>query len=66
MIEVAVLSAASDAVEAGITPESVDEPWIVWGVAWRTRSAAWMIQNKGVLQRAMSGYLRLFPVDRDS
>lgn len=55
MIEVAVLSAASDAFEAGITPETVDEPWMVWGVAWRTRSAAWMIQNMEALERAMSG-----------
>lgn len=54
MIEVAILSAASDAIEAGITSESVDEQWIVWGVAWRARSAAWMIRNKSMLERAMS------------
>lgn len=54
MIDVAVLSAASDAIEAGITPDSIDQQWIVWGVAWRARSAAWLIRNRVEFERAMS------------
>lgn len=49
MIEVAVLSAAEQAAEAGIAPEtgaSVE----AWGLAWRTRAAAWMVRHRSLLE----------------
>lgn len=53
MIEVAILSAAGDAIEAEITPEGTGQEWLVWGVAWRTRAAAFLVQNRKLLEREM-------------
>jgi Ser/Thr protein kinase RdoA (MazF antagonist) len=53
LIEVAVLSAAADAVEANITPESTDEMRMAWGVAWRARSAAWLVRHRRLFERAL-------------
>jgi aminoglycoside phosphotransferase (APT) family kinase protein len=52
MIEVAVQDAADQARHGGVTPESQDvEP--LWAVAWRVRSAAWMLTHRHVLCRAL-------------
>ncbi|WP_331730098.1 phosphotransferase (plasmid) [Kitasatospora sp. NBC_00070] len=52
VIEVAVQDAADQASEAGVTPESTDaEP--LWGITWRLRSAAWMMRNRALLERAL-------------
>ena len=53
LIDVAILSCASDAIEAKITPESIDQEWLVWGVAWRARSAAWLVRHRGLLEGAL-------------
>jgi hypothetical protein len=53
LIDVAILSAADDAVEANITPESTGASWLAWGVAWRARSAAWLVRNRGLLERSL-------------
>jgi Ser/Thr protein kinase RdoA (MazF antagonist) len=53
LIDVAILSSASDALEAQITPESIGDTSIVWGVAWRARSAAWLVQNRLLLEQAL-------------
>jgi hypothetical protein len=53
VVDVAILSAASDAVEAKITPESAEAAWLAWGVAWRARSAAWLIRHRDLLDRAL-------------
>jgi hypothetical protein len=53
LIDVAILSAAADAIEANITTESTDELRMAWGVAWRARSAAWLIQHGSLLERAL-------------
>ncbi|GIH73865.1 hypothetical protein Plo01_02940 [Planobispora longispora] len=43
----------AEAVQARITPESADaEP--LWAVAWRARSAAWMIRHRPLLERAVT------------
>jgi hypothetical protein len=52
MVEIAVLSAREDAVESGVTRDSGGTA-IVWGVVWRTRSAAWMVRNRPLLLRAL-------------
>jgi hypothetical protein len=52
MIELAVHDAAEHAIEAQVTPETAD-PDPLWGIAWRARSAAWMLRHRAVLQRAL-------------
>jgi aminoglycoside phosphotransferase (APT) family kinase protein len=52
MIEFAVQDAAAEATEAGVTPETRD-PEALWGVTWRTRSAAWMLRYRSVLEAAL-------------
>ena len=58
MIDFAVLSARHEAVLAAVTPESeaVDERGypVLWAVTWRTRSAAWMIENRARLEAAVA------------
>jgi Phosphotransferase enzyme family len=53
VIDVAILSAASDAVEANITPQATEASWLAWGVAWRARSAAWLVRHRSLLERAL-------------
>ena len=53
MIEVAVQDAADQARQAGVTRDATDsEP--LWGITWRTRSAAWMLAHRRTLERALS------------
>ncbi|CAG7644386.1 aminoglycoside phosphotransferase family protein [Paenibacillus allorhizosphaerae] len=51
IIEVAVREAAEEAVEAGITMESIGPQW---GLAWRIRAAAWMLRNRRILEQALA------------
>lgn len=50
MIQVAVAEAAGEAVELGAGPETHGP---LWGIAWRTRAAAWMLRHRDVLARAL-------------
>lgn len=50
MVELAVVSAREDAVEAGVTR---DDPRPAWGVVWRARSGAWIVRNRPLLLRAL-------------
>ncbi len=52
MIDFAVQDAAAQAVEAEVTPETRD-PEALWGITWRTRSAAWMLRHRSVLEAAL-------------
>jgi Ser/Thr protein kinase RdoA (MazF antagonist) len=52
VIEVAISSCAHEAVEGKITPDSSDPRWL-WALAWRARSAAWMIRNRLLLEEAL-------------
>jgi len=36
--------------EAKVTPETKD-PTSLWGISWRTRSAAWMIKKRITLEK---------------
>jgi hypothetical protein len=68
MVEFAIRSAAQDAIDGGVTPDSIlpmegpgrsgGEPLaphqVAWGVAWRTRAAAWMLRNRPILERALT------------
>jgi aminoglycoside phosphotransferase (APT) family kinase protein len=53
MIDVAILTAASDAREAGIGPDGAAGSFGPWGVAWRSRSAAWMVTHRPRLLAAL-------------
>ncbi|MGH2558634.1 MAG: aminoglycoside phosphotransferase family protein [Thermomicrobiales bacterium] len=53
LIDVAILSSASDAIEAKITPDSTGADWLVWGVVWRARSAAWLVRHRSLLEQAL-------------
>lgn len=52
MIEFAIHSAAADADEYGVTQETVQSN-ALWGMAWRSRSAAWMLRNRRALEGAL-------------
>jgi hypothetical protein len=54
MIEFAMRACAHEAIEADITPASTDVGRL-WALAWRARSAAWMIRYKRELNAAVSG-----------
>ena len=45
MVEYVVHDTAFQADEAGITRGSVDRE-ALWGLAWRARSASWLLQNR--------------------
>jgi hypothetical protein len=53
IIAFAALSAANETVEQKITPETTHAPR-VWGIAWQTRSVAWIIRNRPLLDRALA------------
>ena len=53
MIEFAIHSTAADADEDGVTRDTVRSR-ALWGMAWRSRSAAWMLRNRKVLERALA------------
>ena len=52
MIDVAVLDAAHEAIEAGVAPDTVDAG--PWAVAWRTRAASWMTRHRSLLTDAIA------------
>jgi aminoglycoside phosphotransferase (APT) family kinase protein len=67
MIEVAVRSAAQEAVDAGVTATATSPAAmgrlgggrptsghdLLWAISWRTRSAAWMMKHRRLLERAL-------------
>jgi Ser/Thr protein kinase RdoA (MazF antagonist) len=59
MIELAVHSARSEAVQYGVTLDTttaVDASGypVLWAITWRTRSASWMLRNRQTLERALT------------
>jgi aminoglycoside phosphotransferase (APT) family kinase protein len=53
MINYAIRDCAAEATQAGITPDSTD-PEPLWALAWRARSAAWMIRHQALLEHAIT------------
>ena len=53
MIEYAIRDSAAEAVQAGVTPQSGD-CGALWAITWRTRSAAWMVRHRSLLQNALT------------
>jgi hypothetical protein len=54
MIELAVCDAAAQADDAAASPEATAQPAILWAMAWRARSAAWMIRHRRILEAALA------------
>lgn len=54
IIEFAIADAAHEADDARVVPDMTSHPVALWGIAWRTRSAAWMIRNRRTLETALS------------
>ena len=54
IIEFAICDTAGEADEAGVIPETTAGPVALWAMAWRARSAAWMIRNRRILETALA------------
>jgi hypothetical protein len=53
MIDVALADAADQAIEGKIRP-GTDASENLWGLAWRTRAAAWMVRHRALLSTALA------------
>jgi hypothetical protein len=60
MIELAIRSAREEAQEAGVVPDTASPSAtgfpLLWAVAWRARSAAWMLDHRTLLDRALQNH----------
>jgi len=54
IIEFAIVDTAWEADFAQVTPDTTGHPIALWAMAWRARSAAWMIRNRRTLQNALN------------
>ena len=54
LIEFAICDTAWEANDAAITPETSTHPIALWVMAWRARSAAWMIRHRRTLETALT------------
>ena len=54
IIEFAICDTAGEADEAGVIPETTAGPVALWAMAWRARSAAWMIRHRRALETALT------------
>ena len=54
IIEFAICDAAAEADDAAVTPETTAHPVAPWAMAWRARSAAWMIRHRRTLEAALT------------
>jgi hypothetical protein len=54
IIQFAICDTAWEADDATITPDTTAHPIALWAMAWRARSAAWMIRNRRVLEAALA------------
>ena len=59
LLEVAVHSARAEVLSHGVTAESTaavaDDGYpILWGIAWRARSASWIARNRRLLRRTLA------------
>ena len=54
IIEVAICDTAAEADDAAITAQTTAHPIALWAMAWRARSAAWMIRHRRPLETALA------------
>ena len=53
IIEFAICDAAFEADDAQVTPELTTHPTALWAMAWRARSAAWIVRHRALLEAAL-------------
>jgi len=53
IIEFAISDTAAEADDARVTPEMTAHPVACWAMAWRARSAAWIIRHRPALESAL-------------
>jgi hypothetical protein len=53
MIEYAIRDSAAEAIQAGVTPQAGNCD-ALWAIAWRARSAAWMVRHRSLLENALT------------
>jgi hypothetical protein len=54
IVEFVVSDTAAEADGAGVTPELTAHPVALWALAWRARSAAWLLRHRGPLEAAVA------------
>ena len=54
LIEFAICDAAAEADEAAVLPGTTSHPVALWAMAWRARSAAWMVRHRRILETALA------------
>ena len=54
IIEFAITDTAWEANDAKVTPETTSHPIALWAMAWRARSAAWMIRHRRTLETGLN------------
>ncbi len=54
IIEFAITDTAAEADDAHVAPGTTSHPIALWAMAWRARSAAWMIRNRRTLETALN------------
>jgi hypothetical protein len=54
IVEFAVSDTAAEADQAAVTPELTAHPVALWAMAWRARSAAWLLRNRRPLEAALT------------
>ena len=54
IIEFAITDTAWEADFAEVTPQTTSHPVALWAMAWRARSAAWMIRHRRTLETGLN------------
>jgi hypothetical protein len=54
IVEFVVSDTAWEADDANVTPEMTSHPIALWAMAWRARSAAWILRNRRALESALT------------
>lgn len=54
IVEFVVSDTAAEADSAAVTPELTAHPVTLWAMAWRARSAAWLLRHSGALEAALT------------
>jgi thiamine kinase-like enzyme len=54
IVEFVVSDTAAEADQAAVTPELTAHPVALWALAWRARSAAWLLRNRRPLEAALA------------
>jgi hypothetical protein len=54
IVEFAITDTAWEADDAGITPDMTSHPVALWAMAWRARSAAWLLRNRKTFEAVLT------------